>query len=103
MSTYRSISNDFLLVSVDIGTYMRLDLLLGSAKGCPGSTCISLCGWKGVKLSLSALSGAPEYPRVSCHVRARRRGGLKCGGGLAPLAAEAVSGGSVSIKRVMQK
>ena len=32
---------------------MRLDLLPGSAKGCPGSTCISLCGWKGVILSLS--------------------------------------------------
>ena len=26
-------------VCVDIGTYMRLGLLLGSAKGCPGSTC----------------------------------------------------------------
>ena len=38
--------DDFLLVSVDIGTYMRLDLLLGSARGCLGSTCISLCGWK---------------------------------------------------------
>ena len=50
---HRIIRDDFLLVSVDIGTYMRLDLLLGSAKGCLGSTCISLCGWKGVILSLS--------------------------------------------------
>ena len=50
---YRIIHDDFLLVFVDIGTYMRLDLLLGSAKGCLGSTCISLCGWKGVVLSLS--------------------------------------------------
>ena len=33
--------------------HMRLDPLLGSAKGCLGSTCISLCGWKGVILSLS--------------------------------------------------
>ena len=32
---------------------MRLDLLLGSAKGRLGSMCISLCGWKGVVLSLS--------------------------------------------------
>ena len=23
-------------------------ILLGSARGCPGSTCINLCGWKGV-------------------------------------------------------
>ena len=45
---YRIIRDDFLLISVDIGTYMRLNLLLGSAKGCLGSTCISLCGWKGV-------------------------------------------------------
>ena len=44
----------WLFVSVDFGTYMRLDLLLGSAKGCLGSTCTSLCGWKGViLLSLS--------------------------------------------------
>ena len=50
---YRNIRDDFFLVSVDIGTYMRLDLLLGSAKGCLGSTCISLCGGKGVILSLS--------------------------------------------------
>ena len=27
---------------------MRLDLLLGSAKRCLGSTRVSLCGWKGV-------------------------------------------------------
>ena len=30
----RSIRDDSLLVSADSGTYMRLDLLLGSAKGC---------------------------------------------------------------------
>ena len=45
---HRSTGDDVLLISVDIGTYMRLDLLLGSAKGCPGSTCISLSGWKGL-------------------------------------------------------
>ena len=28
---------------------MQLDLLLGSAKGYVGSTCISLCGWEGVR------------------------------------------------------
>ena len=50
---YRSIRDDFLLVSLDIGIFMRLDVLLTSAKGCLGSTCISLCGWKGVILSLS--------------------------------------------------
>ena len=55
---YRSIRDDNPLVSVDIGTYMRLDLLLGSAKGCLGSTCISLCGWKALILSLSPLSSA---------------------------------------------
>ena len=49
---YRSIRDDFLLVSMDIGTYMRLDLHLVSAKGCLGSICISLCGWKGVIFSL---------------------------------------------------
>ena len=27
-------------------------ILLGSARGCPGSTCINLCGWKGVNHSL---------------------------------------------------
>ena len=47
---HRSIRDDFLLVFVDIGTYMRLDLLLGSAKGCLGSTCISLCGWNTLSL-----------------------------------------------------
>ena len=48
IAVHRNIRDDCLLVSVDIGTYMQLDLLLGSAKGCLGSTCISLCGWKGV-------------------------------------------------------
>ena len=38
------------------GTILRLDVILGSAQGCLGSTCISLCGWKGVLLSFS-LSG----------------------------------------------
>ena len=33
---------------------------MGFAKACPGSTCISLCGWKGVILSLSfSLSPVP--------------------------------------------
>ena len=50
---YRSLHDGFPLTSMDVGTYMRLDLLLGSAKGCPGSTCISLCGWKGVTLSVA--------------------------------------------------
>ena len=45
-------------VSMDLGTCLRLDLLLGSAKGCLGSTCISLCGWK-VYYSLQ-----PRYSRV---------------------------------------
>ena len=43
-------------IGLHIGTYMRLDLLLGPAEGCLGSTCrcIRLCGWKGViPLSLS--------------------------------------------------
>ena len=48
---YRSNRDDFLLIAVDIGTYMRLDVPLGSAKKCLGNTYISLCGWKGVKLS----------------------------------------------------
>ena len=51
---YHSVRDDFLCSSVDIETYMRLDLLLGSAKGCLDSTCISLCAsWNGVTLSLS--------------------------------------------------
>ena len=33
--------------------YPVINMLLGSAMGCFGSTCISLCGWKGVILSLS--------------------------------------------------
>ena len=49
---YRNTRDDYLLVSVDTGTYMRLDLLLGSAKGCLGSACTSLCGWEGL-ISLS--------------------------------------------------
>ena len=32
------------LISLGFGTYLRFDLLLGSAKGCPSSACISLCG-----------------------------------------------------------
>ena len=50
---YRSIRDNVLSISVDIGTYTRLDLLRGSVEGCLGSTCIGLCGWKGVILSLS--------------------------------------------------
>ena len=50
----------YVLLSVIFGTYLRLDLLLGSARGCFGSTCISLCGWKGV---------APLSPllHLGCH------------------------------------
>ena len=40
-----------------ISTHLRLDLLLVCAGGCPGSTCISLCGWKGVTISLSTRAG----------------------------------------------
>ena len=43
----------YFLNPVIFGTHMRLDMLLGSARGCPGSTCISLCGWNGVLYSLS--------------------------------------------------
>ena len=47
----------YFLVSSIFGVYAtplslmqspRLDLLSGSGRGCPGSTCISLWGWKGV-------------------------------------------------------
>ena len=37
---------------------MRLDVLPGSAKGCLGSTCISLCAGKVVILFLSLCSSA---------------------------------------------
>ena len=51
------------LISVFFGTCLRLNLLLGSARVCPGSTCISLCGWKGVitSLSLSLSTGNLPY------------------------------------------
>ena len=35
-----------------LGTYMRLDLLQASARGCPGSTCISPVWLEGVIISL---------------------------------------------------
>ena len=61
-------------------TYMRLELLLGSARAYPGGTCISLCGWKGVILSLSltrCLSALLTYPLLAqpciCKLAVRRQ------------------------------
>ena len=48
---YRNILDDLLLVSVDIGTYMLLDLLLRSAKKCLASACVAANS--GLSLSLS--------------------------------------------------
>ena len=58
---YANVSNANLvaisyLISVICGCCMRLHLHLGLFRGCPGSTCISLYGWKGVTLSLLLLS-----------------------------------------------
>ena len=74
LSKYRGIRDAFLFVSVEFRTYLRLDLLPGSARGCLGSTCISLCGWKpptyapaNFSLSLS-LSLSPAFD-LSVHLR----------------------------------
>ena len=58
---YCNIHHDFLFISVDIGTYMRLDLLVGSAKGCLSSTCTSLCGWKGVNSKQGINNGSLSF------------------------------------------
>ena len=50
----------YVLLSVVFGTYMRLDLLLGFARGCPGSTGISLGG------SLSHLSTVHSGAKDRC-------------------------------------
>ena len=61
-----SVTIPLCFASVKIGTCMRLNLFVGSAKGCLGSTCISLCGWSALTLSLS-LSPLPQ------HVQHRQR------------------------------
>ena len=43
----------YFLVSSFFGTCLRLNLPLGFARGCLSSTCISLCSWKSVIISLS--------------------------------------------------
>ena len=45
------------LISELVFDRSRLDLLLGSARGCPGSTCTSLGGWRGV-INTRSPSGA---------------------------------------------
>ena len=43
--SYAEFVTIYFLISVTFGTYLRLDQFLGSARGCPGSTYISLCAW----------------------------------------------------------
>ena len=66
------------------GTYLRLDLLLESATGCPGRTCINLCGWKGAILSLFlvrlALLIVEGSPAVRASLAGRHSWPLKRGG-----------------------
>ena len=52
--------------SVPLYEQLLLVRALGSARGCPGSTCIGLSGWKGVILShsLSPLPMVVARPRL---------------------------------------